>query len=315
VRALYGGFNGNLYQVQRASDMTTKDIGVLTPGGFADTASQDSFCAGTTCTIPIIYDQSPQGNHLPVSGVAHWLPDGGVAANATAQMITVGGHPVYGVQVNGSFAAGDHVAYRNDNTKGVATGDEPESMYMVLDGARYSGWCCFDYGNAETNAMDDGNATMEAIYWGNSTQWASGGGSGPWVAADLENGMYEGDSCNTGGPSCSTPSNTSITFSYVTAMVKGPSAAECPASLTSSGCFTLKAGNAQSGTLNVQWDGARPPGYSPQKKQGAIFLGTGGDGSAAGTGTFFEGCVTSGNPSDAIDDAVQANIVAAGYGH
>jgi hypothetical protein len=33
-----------------------------------------------------------------------------------------------------------------------------------------------------------------------------------------------------------------------------------------------------------------------------------------GEGTFFEGCMTSGNPSDAIDDAVQANIVAAGYG-
>jgi hypothetical protein len=33
-----------------------------------------------------------------------------------------------------------------------------------------------------------------------------------------------------------------------------------------------------------------------------------------GEGTFFEGCTTSGTPSDAIDDAVQANIVAAGYG-
>ena len=50
------------------------------------------------------------------------------------------------------------------------------------------------------------------------------------------------------------------------------------------------------------------------KKQGAIVLGTGGDGSNYGAGTFFEGAITSGNPPDATDDAVQANIVAAGYG-
>lgn len=58
----------------------------------------------------------------------------------------------------------------------------------------------------------------------------------------------------------------------------------------------------------------RPAGYSPMKKRGAIILGTGGDGSNYGQGTFFEGAITSGNPSDATDDAVQANIVAAGYG-
>ena len=50
------------------------------------------------------------------------------------------------------------------------------------------------------------------------------------------------------------------------------------------------------------------------KKQGSIILGTGDEGRDFGKGTFFERATTSGNPSDAIDDAVQANIVAAGYG-
>ena len=54
--------------------------------------------------------------------------------------------------------------------------------------------------------------------------------------------------------------------------------------------------------------------YSPQKKQGAIILGTGGDGSNTGTGIWFEGAMTFGAPPDTTDDAVQANIVAAGYG-
>ena len=87
-------------------------------------------------------------------------------------------------------------------------------------------------------------------------------------------------------------------------MVKGPSGNH----------MTLKAGDAQSGSLAVKYDGGRPAGYSPQHKQGAVELGTGGDGSAGGIGTFFEGAITTGVSSDTIDDAIQANVVVAGYG-
>ena len=126
-------------------------------------------------------------------------------------------------------------------------------MYMVVDATRFSTICCFDYGNAETSGADDGNATMEALYWGASTQWTRGGGNGPWFAADLENGMFEEDSTNV-------PSNTSVTgWTYATGMLKGPSG----------NAFGLKAGNAQSGALQTEWNGKRPAGYSPMKKQGA----------------------------------------------
>ena len=49
-------------------------------------------------------------------------------------------------------------------------------------------------------------------------------------------------------------------------------------------------------------------------KQGAIILGIGGDNSDGAVGTFYEGCMTQGYSSDASDDAVQANIIEAGYG-
>src|SRR2546423_2402443 len=65
TRALYGAYNGNLYQVRRSSDNTTRDIGVLSAGGDANAPAQDSFCAGTSCVITIIYDQNRRGNHLP----------------------------------------------------------------------------------------------------------------------------------------------------------------------------------------------------------------------------------------------------------
>jgi non-reducing end alpha-L-arabinofuranosidase len=184
VRALYGSYNGDLYQVRRASDNTTKDIGVLTPGGFASAATQDTFCSGTTCTISIIYDQSGKGNHLtkaPAGGAKN-TPDN--EASATALKLTVGGHTVYAVHI----PAG--VGYRNDKTSGIATGDQPESMYMVTSGNYYNNGCCFDYGNAETDNLDDGNGTMEAIYFGTCTGWGKGSGSGPWVMADLENGLF-----------------------------------------------------------------------------------------------------------------------------
>jgi hypothetical protein len=50
------------------------------------------------------------------------------------------------------------------------------------------------------------------------------------------------------------------------------------------------------------------------KKQGAIILGFGGDKTAGGQGNFYEGVLTSGAASEATTNAVQANIVAAGYG-
>jgi hypothetical protein len=49
------------------------------------------------------------------------------------------------------------------------------------------------------------------------------------------------------------------------------------------------------------------------KKEGAIILGIGGDNSHGAVGTFYEGVMTSGYPSDAAENSVQENVVAANY--
>src|SRR4051794_28568380 len=69
TRALYAAYTGPLYQVQRQSDGALKDIGVVQPsgadpGGYADAAAQDAFCANTVCWITTLYDQSPNHNDL-----------------------------------------------------------------------------------------------------------------------------------------------------------------------------------------------------------------------------------------------------------
>jgi hypothetical protein len=291
VRALFAAYQGPLYQVRKGD--STKDIPVGADG-FVDVSTQDAFCAGGTCTISILYDQSRYHNDLTKSPTAEWLPNGGNEANATAAKIMVGGHTAYGILVDNPTT---DVAYRNNRARGLATGDQSEAMYMVVDGKRYSHWCCFDYGNATTSGREDGQGTTEAVYFGAAASFSGGGGDGPWVAADLGLGIWEGDTPLT-------TSNTPVSFSYVTAMLKGPAGNR----------FVLKAGNAQSSPLETKWDGPRPSGYSPMKKEGAIVLGTSSDGSNSGIGIFFEGSITSGNPTDATDDAIQANIVAAGYG-
>jgi hypothetical protein len=49
VRALYSAYAGVLYTVRRERDGATATIGVMAPGGLADAAAQDRFCAGDDC--------------------------------------------------------------------------------------------------------------------------------------------------------------------------------------------------------------------------------------------------------------------------
>ncbi|MFJ9150875.1 arabinofuranosidase catalytic domain-containing protein [Streptomyces sp. NPDC102270] len=297
TRALFASYNGPLYQIQRASDHNYRDIGLLGAGGYADGASQVSFCSGTSCTITKIYDQTAQHNDMPISWGGYWKgpgPNGSdVGADAMALPVTAAGHQVFGVKVTPG------VGYRLDHAKGVPTGAQPEGIYMVTSSNYTSQWCCFDYGSGENSHTDTGNATMNAIYWGTACWFGGCTGSGPWVEADLENGMFH---TNTG--SNKDPNNPGVHYPFVSAWLKNNGTSN----------FTLKYGNGASGGLTTTFSGPLPNGYSPMKVDSSVLLGTGGDNSPNGVGEFFEGAMTAGYPSDATENAVQASITAAGYG-
>jgi hypothetical protein len=296
TRALYSTYTGPLYQVKRGSDNTTTTIAPLSAGGVANAAIQDSFCASTTCLTTIIYDQSGRSNHLTQAPRGAFSgPESNGAdnlASATGAPVTLNGQKAYGVFVSPG------TGYRNNAASGTAKGDAAEGMYAVLDGTHYNGACCFDYGNAETNNLDTGNGHMEAIYFGTNTGWGTGAGSGPWIMADLENGLFSGQSAaqNTGDPS--------VSSRFLTAVVKG-----------GPNKWAIRGANAASGPLSTYYSGVRPSasGYNPMSKEGAIILGIGGDNSNSAQGTFYEGVMTSGYPSDATENSVQANVVAAKY--
>jgi non-reducing end alpha-L-arabinofuranosidase len=309
TRALYAAYNGPLYRVLRQSDGKALDIGLVLPvaspvpdaGGYANAAVQDAFCANTYCWITTIYDQSPRHNDLvqaprggfsgPAMGGFNNLPIADMAP------ITIMGHKAYGVFI----APG--MGLRQNDAKGTAVDDQAEGQYWVINGHHYNSGCCFDYGNAEIDSRDDDNGTMETTYYGNATGWYHGNPPGPWIMTDQENNLV--GCVNPGSTSKLCENLPNITWRFVTAIAKGE-----PHHWTSMG------GDAQQGALSVMFDGPRVDHtYDPMRKQGAILLGNGGDNSVGSQGTFYEGAMTAAGtfPSDATDQLVQANVVAARY--
>jgi|WetSurMetagenome_2_1015567.scaffolds.fasta_scaffold00021_26 non-reducing end alpha-L-arabinofuranosidase len=309
TRALYAAYNGPLYQVMRQSDGKTLDIGVVKateadPGGYADAAAQDAFCANTYCWITILYDQSGKANHLiqaprggfsgPAMGGFNNIPLADMAP------VTIMGHKAYGVFIEPGMGL------RWNDAKGTAVDDQAEGQYWVVNGLHYNSGCCYDYGNAETDSRDDGDGTMETTYYGNATAWYKGQAPGPWVMTDQENNLV---GCVTASPNdkyC--PDLPSISWRFVTAMADGE-----PHHWRSMG------GNAQNGNLQTMFDGSRVindrNSYDPMRKQGAILLGNGGDNSNGSQGTFYEGAMTAPGtfPTKETNQKIQANIVAAKY--
>ena len=301
TRALYAAYNGPLYQIKRLPDGKTLDIAV-DGEGYAGTAPQDAFCANTLCVINLIYDQSGRGNHLYQAPPGPLFPGpakGAFDTQPIADMapITIQGRKAYGVYIMPGMGL------RNNNASGIAIDDEPEGIYYVIDGMHYDNGCCFDYGNSSTNGRAVGTGTMETTYFGNSTVWGRGNGPGPWIMSDMEAGLFSGYDAkqNSADP-------TIDSWRFVTAVVDGGGGNK----------WDLRGGNAQQGRLTTFYSGARPgsrenSAYYPMHKQGAILLGTGGDNGNGSSGTFYEGVMTTGYPSEATTDAVQATIVAARY--
>ncbi|MCR5715056.1 MAG: lamin tail domain-containing protein [Bacteroidales bacterium] len=309
TRALYAKYKGPLYQVMRQSDNKKLDIGVVKPsagdpGGYADAAAQDAFCANTYCWVTVIYDQSGNENHL-IQAPRGGFSGGALGGSNNLSMadwapVTLMGHKVYGLYI----APG--MGMRWNDTKGTAVDDQAEGQYWVIAGHHYNGGCCFDYGNAETDSRDDGDGTMETTYYGNGRGWYYGSGSGPWVMTDQENNLV---GCVNESPNDKFCRDLpSISWRFVTATADGE-----PHHWRSMG------GDAQKGDLVIMYDGKRiqndRSSYDPMRKQGAILLGNGGDNSVGSSGTFYEGAMTAAGtfPTEEVNQAIQANVVAAGY--
>lgn len=284
TRALYRAYTGPLYQVTRQSDNAAADIGLL-PDRYADALVQDKFCANTSCTVTRLYDQSPNHNDLtpaPPGGAAHGPGPHGydIPAPAGALPLTVGGHKVYGIAISPGMG------YRNDTPKGTAVNGQAEGVYMVTSARNLNEKCCFDFGSAETNNLDNKAGHMDAI----NIMCRAPGPCNPDAGLDMEDGIYG-----------------HLPVPAAAAFVTDMGANDGQHS------YAIYQGNAQSGALTTTGLIALPNGYRPMRQEGAILLGIGGDNSNWAKGYFFEGVMTGGMPDARAMEAVQRNIVAARY--
>ncbi|MDO5443783.1 MAG: arabinofuranosidase catalytic domain-containing protein, partial [Bacteroidia bacterium] len=299
TRLLYSKYQGPLYQISRDSDGKTLDIYPV--GGYADAAAQDEFLSGVLGHITVIYDQSGKGNDLLPAGPGTFKgPDKGefnTMSIADMAPVLVNGHKAYGVYVMPGMG------YRCNNARGLAINDEPEGIYYVIDGHHFDSGCCFDYGNSSTNGKAVGTGTMETTYYGTATAWGSGNGNGPWIMSDMEAGLFSGYNAKKND----VPSITD--WDFLSVFVNGGGGNQ----------WDLRGNDASIDTLITFYSGVRPHtnegsnAYYPMNKKGGMLLGNGGDNGNGSAGTFFEGVMTFGYPSDDAINAVQKNIAAMGY--
>jgi hypothetical protein len=289
TRALYAAYDGKLFQVRRASDSMTQDIGVASAGGNVDLSALTTFCSGTTCSVSLLYDQSGNSNDLPQA----------TAANQPAIQYW---NTSDNTQVPMAVTVSKQWLRNRTKTHKIPTGAASQTEYFVVHGSHFNAGCCYDYGNMETTVHDDGPGTMSALYFGSSTDWTKGAGNGPWGMTDYENGLFSGAVKDPGGTNQNYPSLAYPGNNIVTVLTKS----------NGTTTWVLKAGNAASGALNTYWNGALPATtssyYSPLRQEGGLSLGEGGDGSNSGTGAFSEGVVIADVTSDATDDLIQANL-------
>ncbi|MBR3012864.1 MAG: lamin tail domain-containing protein [Bacteroidales bacterium] len=299
TRLLDSKYHGPLYRVQRESDGMTLDIRP-DAAGYSDAAAQDRFLEGTLGRITVIFDQSGMGNDLVQASPGTFLgPEtGGFNTLPIADMAPalLDGHKVYGAYIMPGMG------FRCNNARGLAIDDEPEGIYYVIDGGHYDSGCCFDYGNSSTNGRAVGTGTMETTYYGTSTAWGRGNGDGPWIMSDMEAGLFSGYDAKLND----VPSITD--WDFVSVFVNGGGGNK----------WDLRGGDAAKDSLVTFYSGPRPhspqsDAYYPMHKKGGMLLGNGGDNGNGSAGTFFEGVMTSGYPTDETIAKVQGSIAAARY--
>jgi hypothetical protein len=303
TRLLYSQHGGPLYQVRAGGDRrgtggTLQDIRT-NADGFADAAAVDEFCGTSVCTVSILYDQSGHGNDLKVAPAGCYPgtasePD--YESSATKGARQVGGHKVYGLYMD------PHEGYRNNDSTTMPTGTAAQGVYEVVDGRREDTGCCWEFGNASTDNCYGPGGETSAIFFG-SDVWGETGDRR--FFGDFGNGLWPDFSewgCGAGDPCGLYPAIP--TLYYAMGLLK--------TSTSGSGAqYALKVGNAQAGSLITVYDGSVRVTW---QLGGGIILGIGNENSNSSQGTFFEGAITSGSPSNETDALVLENVQAAKYG-
>jgi non-reducing end alpha-L-arabinofuranosidase len=312
IRRLRAAYTGPLFQVRSNSNAMNTGTGGQThdimqdADGFALKSAVDAACGSTICTVSLLYDQSGRGNDLKVAKAG--LTNGGMYAgmddfeteiNVTQAAMKAAGKDVYSLYMEARQGYRQTVA-----GDGVPLNKEPQGLYILADGTHAGDACCWDFGNVSPDPKRYG--VMNTLLLGKAF-WGRGAGQGPWYMADFEAGVWAGGT-NPGDPGYGSldqvgppnPANPSLRVKFALGLLK-----------TNEDDWHLRMADAATATsITTAYAGGLP---KDMHNEGAIVLGVGGDNSNNSWGTFYEGAVLAGFPSDAAEQAVLMNIKAVGY--
>ncbi len=313
IRRLKSDYTGPLFQVRSGSNnMNTGNGGqthdiMQSPDGFALASDVDAACGNTTCTVSILYDQSGKGNNLTVAkkgrsdGGQYGATDDFETPISAQAALNVNGKKVY------SLYMAARQGYRQTKAgAGVPLHKESQGLYMLADGTHYGTACCWDFGNVSPDPTKYG--VMNTLFLGVAF-WGKGAGSGPWYMADFEAGVWAGGT-KPGDPGWgaldgdhpANPKNPSLKVKFALGFLK-----------TNQNNWALRMADAGTASaITTAYEGGLPKAMD---NEGAIVLGVGGDNSNNSWGTFYEGAVLAGFPSDDAELAVLQNIKALRYGN
>jgi hypothetical protein len=314
VRRLSSTYAGPLYQIRSGSSEQntgsggeTHDIG-QTSDGFADAAAVDTACAGTICTVSLLYDQSGKGNHLSVAkkGVQFGGPYAATddfESSATKGALMVGGHKVYSLYME------PRQGYRLPRVgDGIPYGREgPQGIYMLADGTRAGVGCCWDFANSPPRA--DSFTEVNGLFYGSGVANIEtrapivGAGAGPWFMWDVGTFILAGGSTGVDPLLWNNPNNPSLDVKFALGFHRSdPRASQ----------WALRMADVTTATsVTTAEQGALPRSIF---NGGAVVLGINPRNSNDSWGTFYEGAIVAGFPADDTDHAVLQNIKAVGYG-
>jgi hypothetical protein len=194
--------------------------------------------------------------------------------------------------------------YRSPNDgKAIPRGADEQGIYMLADGTRSGSACCWDFGNA---AADPNTFHDELALFLGTGFWGSGAGDGPWFMVSNTSGVWAGGS-KAGDPGWGALSSTAPPN------LDSPSMAVPFALgfLKTGAKYTLRMADIEHAeTLRTAYDG---PLFKPISLAGGVILGIGSANENNSFGTFYEGAVLAGYPSDEVEQAVLRNVQAAGY--
>jgi hypothetical protein len=191
----------------------------------------------------------------------------------------------------------------------MPTGAQAQGIYELADGTRKGSACCWDFGNATTKPATEWHMmdclSLGHTWWGNSadSNWFG-------FAADFEGGVWAGGSKN-GDPGWGALNGTYTTNTANPTMGAAKFALGFLRVNTTTWAIHV-ADLSSASALTKAWDGGIPSVVTMDHR-GGIVLGVGPDNSNNSNGTFYEGAIVSGYPTDDIDLNVMKNLQTVGY--